>query len=444
MNMKLTQKLELRKLLVPELKQSLEILALPLTDLKSLIDEELVNNPFLEERPAEAAVPTRSGLSVRSDRLPRGFSVANEDLDPFALLSRMPSLQDVLLRQLEVSPLTDEELAIGREIIGNLDENGYLKITLAEISALHGTSVAAVEGILKTIHKFDPCGIAARNIQECLLIQCDTLKMNDPLLVKIIEGHLNDVAHRKYEYIAQQLDVAVSEVEACVKKITTLDPKPGQNYSTDDPSEIAPDIFIDEKDGALEIAINRENIPSVYINEEYRDILKNNNIDPEAKEYLKTKLQDAMELLRAISRRQSTLRNVLEAIVEIQKDAIINGLSRLKPLTFQEVADKVEIHASTVCRVVMNKYAQTPQGVIAVKSFFTSGIQQASGADVSSSLCKIKLRELIESEDKKSPLSDEDLSGILLKENGVKLARRTVAKYREELKLLPSSLRRER
>ena len=377
--MTLTQKLDLRKLLVPELNHSLKILSLPLVDLKSLIDEELVNNPFLEEKPAVASTTTGPSFTVRSTRMSSHTGTIDEDFDPFAQLAKMPSLQDVLLRQLKTSALSDEELRGGKEIIGNIDDNGYLKTPLDEIAARQRLSTDIVERTLRIIQGYEPYGVAARTIQECLTIQCDALNMNDPLLKKIIACHLDDVAKRKYELIARQQETSVNNVEACIKKLTTLDPKPGQNYSTERPCDIIPDIFIDEKNGELDIFINKENVPTIIINEEYRHILKKTDITPEAKAFLTDKLQEALELLRSISRRQSTIRKVMEVVTSIQKEAIISGMSHLKPLTFQEVADKIGMHSSTVCRVVMNKHAQTPQGVIAVKSFFTSSIAHENG-----------------------------------------------------------------
>ncbi len=252
------------------------------------------------------------------------------------------------------------------------------------------------------------------------------------------------MAKRKFSQIAKELGASVAEIEQCVARITALNPRPGQNFSPGHNQSVTPDIFIDEKDGELEIFINQENQPSLYINEEYRQILKNNNLPAEEKAYLQDKLQEALELLRAVARRQGTLRKVLEVLVDIQKDALLNGLARIQPLTCQDVAGRIKMHESTVYRVIMNKYAETPQGIIALKEFFTSGIKQEDGTLAPSNLCKDRIRDLVEGEDRKQPLSDEDLAGILLKENGVKIARRTVAKYREELKIPSSSLRRHR
>ncbi len=436
--MNLSQKTELRKLMVPELKQSLKILSLPLAALNGLLNEELENNPFLEDSGAAPSVRHASRHSGNS-----GKAAPEDDIDPFALLIKAPSLQEVLLRQLAVSPLTPEEMKTGQEIIGNIDDDGYLKASLAEISETLSLPTGNVETILKLIQTFEPAGVGARDIRECLLIQCNTRNDNDPLLQPVIERHLDDVAKRKFSQIAKDLGTSVANIELCVAKLTAMNPRPGQNYSPGHNQTVMPDIFIDEKDGALEIFINQENLPSLYINEEYRQILKNENLPPETREYLKEKLQEALELLRAISRRHGTLRKVLEVLTDIQKDALLNGLANMKPLSCREVAEKISMHESTVYRIIMNKYAETPQGIIALKEFFTSGIKQDDGTLTPSNLCKDRIKELIEGEDRKQPLSDEDLAGILLKENAIRIARRTVAKYREELKLPASSLRRE-
>jgi RNA polymerase sigma-54 factor len=441
--MELRQRLEMRRLMVPELRQSLKILSLPLLDLKNMVEQELINNPFLEELPGETPPPSLLKTAVLAKDRAKTTQASEQDWDKFSLISRKPTLQDVLLRQLGMFANTDEELKIGQEIIGNIDENGYLKATLEEIGLALGMETAGVESALKLIQQFDPPGVAARSIPECLLIQLELANECEPLIKKIVEEHLDDVAKKNFTRIAKCLKEPPEKIEACLKKILRLDPKPGRNYASEEVSHIVPDIIIGEKDEALEIAINNEDIPTAAINKEYRAMLKRPDLTPEAKEYLKEKLSTAVELLRAISKRHSTLRKVIEAIVEIQHDAIRQDLSLLKPLTFQEVAGKIGMHESTVCRVVMNKYVQTPHGMVALKDFFSGRIKSADGTEVSSNFVKCRIKELIDAEDKKHPLSDEDIAGILLKENGLKVARRTLAKYREDLKILSSAFRRE-
>jgi len=432
--------MELRRLLVPELNQSLKILALPLLDLKAVVEAEMLDNPFLEETPANDAIPK---LTVTSS-LP-SQNIPGPDLD-FRLgsLTKKASLEDVCLRQLGMFAETDEELRIGQEIIGNIDENGYLKATLDEIASSLNVSIEKTEHALKLIQQFEPAGVAARTVPECLLIQLELANENDPLLIKIVESHLEDVAKKNYSHIAKALKEPLAVIEPLVKKILRLDPKPGRNYSNEEIQHIIPDVVIDEKDEELEIMINDEDIPTLNINKDYKEMLKNNNLDPQTREFLKDKLNKALEILRSISKRKFTLRKIVEIIAQIQQEAIINDLSCLKPLTFQEVAQKLDMHESTVCRAVMNKYVKIPWGIVALKDFFSSRIHDQNGQSVSSSRVKRLIKELIEREDKKHPLSDQEISDILAKENNLKACRRTVTKYREEAKLASSPFRKER
>lgn len=429
--MQLRQKTELRKLLAPELRQSLNILTLHLLDLGHFIDEELINNPLLEGE----SLPPAPNL--------KDFVKKKGDLEGIASqLTKKMSLQDVLLRQLGMFVDSDEDLKIGIEIIGNIDENGFLQAPLLEIATKLDMPVGEVERILKLIQQFEPSGVGARSIKECLLIQLELLNEKDPLLINIVECHLEDVAKKNYTAISRALKEPLEKVESLIKKILKLDPKPGRNYSLDEAHTIIPDIIIDEKDDSLQITINNEYIPSLNINSYYRNLLKKENLDPQTRDFLKTKLQNAIELLRAIAKRQTSLRMVVEAIVEIQQEAIRENLSLLKPLTFHDVAEKLNLHESTVCRVVMNKYVKTPNGIIALKNLFSGHIDDKNGQSVSSNLIKKVIKELIDQEDKKRPLSDQDIARIISSEHNLELARRTVAKYREELKILSSTYRR--
>lgn len=433
--MELKQKLELRKLLVPELRQSLNILALPHLEIRNLIENDLESNPLLEE------------TEVRHEPPPSFQNSQNSaDLD-FRLtqITKKVSLQDVLLRQLGMFTDTDEEFKIGEEIIGNIDENGYLKANLEEIARTLNVTTESVEKVLKLIQQFEPPGVGARTVPECLLIQLELANEKDPILRKIVECHLEDVAKKNYCLIAKTLKEPLEEnIEPLIKKILKLDPKPGRNYSQEEIQHIIPDIIINLKDEDIEITINNEDIPELDINKTYRDMLKKNDLDPKTKQFLTDKFRSASELLRAISKRQVTLRNIVEVVAGIQQDAIKENLSHLKPLTFTQVAQAINMHESTVCRAVMNKYVKTPYGVVALKDFFPSHIHDQNGEGVSSNQVKKNILELINEEDKKHPLSDQDISNILSKEKNLNVSRRTVAKYREELKILSSAFRRER
>lgn len=438
--MEIKQKLELRRHLVPELSQSLNILALPLLDIKNLIEKELEDNPLLEES------LTKENALKKEQSLPLALSSNLPGVDQdfrLGLITKKISLQEALLRQLGMFTNSDEEFRIGQEIIGNVDENGYLKASLQDIASALNLPLEKVENVLKLVQKFEPAGVCARTIQECLLIQIEITNENDTLLRKVIELHLDDVAKKKYSLIAKSLRQPLEKIEQIVKKILKLDPKPGRNYSLDEAYRIIPDISVDvNEDDEIDIAINNEDIPAININKEYREMLKNKKLDPQTKEFLNSKLQNALQLLRAISRRQTTLRRIVEIVFEIQQEAIKDNLSYLKPLTFLRVAEKINMHESTVCRAIMNKYVKTPHGIVALKDFFPSYVHDQNGTTVSSSYIKKLIKELIEQENINHPLSDQEIYNILSREKNLKLSRRTIAKYRDELKILSSSFRK--
>ena len=440
--MELKQKLELRRLLVPELNQSLKILALALPDLRELIESELEANPLLEELPAKT-------IDIEPGSLPPWpikTGISQDEMDyRLSILTKVPSLQDSLLRQLGMFASTDLELKIGQEIIGNIDENGYLKATLDEISATCGTTPEEAEKVLKEIQRFEPPGTGARNAAECLLLQMELLAEDDPLMEKIITDHLDDVARKNYSQIAKTLQEPLEKVEIAIKKIQKLNPKPGLNYASETIQHVIPDITINEIDeDELEIEINNEDIPIVNISRSYRKMMKDASIDQKARAFLTEKLKSAMALLRALSKRKFTLRRITEAVAEIQKEAILTDLSHLKPLNFAEVAQRLNIHETTVCRAIMNKYVKLPYGIVPLKAFFPSKLQDQDGQSVSSEHVKGLISGLIQKENHKKPLSDQDIADYLNKEKNMGISRRTVAKYREELKILNSSFRRER
>ncbi len=499
------QKLELRKLLAPQLRQSLHVLALPLLDLVQMVNEEMLSNPVLEEfeppkdvNLADLNKLTNSKSEIKTESLEKlvdSLSPADSTYDDrqnlesnvdgdaldqkkdfrMSLITKKETLADVLLQQLSIFTDSDEELAIGQELIGNIDDNGYLRVNLEELCHTFKVTIEEVERILKIIQKFEPFGVGARNIPECLLIQLEISGHKDEIMENIIKFHLEDVANKNYTKIAKTLKLTIEVVEEAVKKISKLNPKPGRNYSSDEAHQIVPDIIIEEyidvenndkieknkpqaqdlnldnetQDSPqvskpLRILINNERIPKLVISSYYKDLIKKGNLDDKAKEYISNKLKRAQELLQAVTKRQSTLRMVVETILNIQEQAIRQDLSFLKPLTFRQVAEKINMHESTVCRVVMNKYMQAPCGIVALKDFFPSKInsKDASGESLSSEYARSLIKDLIEGENKKHPLSDEEMVKLLKEKHNLNLARRTVAKYREEMRILSSSRRK--
>lgn len=459
--MRINQELSLKRVLASKLTQSLSILSLSTTDVNELIQSELESNPLLEQTNADY-YQASSLLNTTTDRYAfrhspgRNFKDVDSNLQE-SILSKKASLYDILLRQLGMFAGTDEDFRIGQEIIGNIDENGYLKVGLEELAATLNVDICNVERVLKIIQQFEPNGIGARTISECLLIQLkliDKESSSFSLLAKIISNHLDDIAKKNYSRIAKKLKEPLDKVEVLIKEVTRLNPKPGRNYSSDEPYKVVPDIIITEKyqddDGNqdnldLEIVINNQDDFCLTINKTYQEMLKNKAITSETKEFLKDKFHSASELLKAISKRKDTLRKVTEVIIREQQEALKNGLSYLRPFTFKDVAQKLDLHETTVCRAVMNKYVQLPfGGVVALKDFFTSRIYSQDGQSVSSNYVKKLIKELIDKEDKKHPLSDENIRQILFREKQMNVSRRAITKYREELKIFSSPFRRER
>ncbi|HAH21440.1 MAG: RNA polymerase sigma-54 factor [Omnitrophica WOR_2 bacterium GWF2_43_52] len=437
--MEIRQRPELRTYLLPRLQQSLQILTLPQADLITAIQQELDANPFLEEfRPLSK--PQDKNLRFRSAQAGYHNEESNYRL---SLITQKISLQDVLLRQLSMFADDDQTLLIGQEIIGNLDENGYLTTPLDRIALAVNLPLTNVESVLRLIQQFEPAGIGARSISECLLIQQKSLGENEPLVEMIIQFHLEDVARKNYSHIAKSLKQPLDEVELAIKKIVRLDPKPGRNYSQEEPQAVIPDVIITHDAECIKVTINNEDSFSIRINESYRSLLKKHRDDKEAKEFLSDKLRYALELVQAVSKRKETLLKIMQVLVDIQQEALLNDFSSLKPLTFKEVAKRLSLHETTVCRAVMNKYVELPEGsVIALKNFFTSRINGKDGESFSSGQIKSIIKECIEQEDKKHPLSDQEITRYLLKERKIDVSRRTVAKYREGLKILSSGFRR--
>lgn len=433
--MELRQRTELRHLMAPALRQSLKVLTIAAMDLRVLIEEEMLNNPCLEEGPAEdyaqsSLPPTNHSKDATDDEL----------MDK--IQAKEVSLQEVLLRQLGMFVNTDQELRIGDEIIWNIDENGYLKATLEELAAALSVPTEEIAKVLALIQQFEPSGVGSRSISECLSIQ---LKRNNeamPLIFKIVENHIEDIAKKNYSLIAKQLKEPREIIDPLIHKILKLDPKPGRNYSNQQAQRIIPDVTIKEKGQALEVIINNEYFPTIIISKAYKQMLKKDNLDQAAREFIENKMRAAQNLLQALGKRSTTLRRVVEKLAAIQQDAIREDLSYLKPLTFVELAKQLDVHETTICRTVMNKYIDAPCGVVALKNFFTTKINDGVGQAISVNYVKKTIKELIEQEDKKHPLSDEDIAKLLLARFNLKAARRTVAKYRDEFKMPSTTFRR--
>ena len=448
LNLQQTQKL----IMTPELRQAITILQLGMLDLTQYIREEVTQNPVLElkeDAPEEDAAQTDGRdepdwIEYFSDCSDLGYvrPVRDDDRLPFDRFKQKdPTLHEHLTWQLCLAPLSDREREIGEFLIGNIDDNGYLCCTLEDVSAYFGIGKREVEEVLEVIQTFDPVGVGARNLRECLTIQIDYLGCTDRLVRGIVDSYLEDLAAGRLSRIAEGLGCSVRDVQRAADLIRTLDPKPGRRYAgSGDTNYIIPDIIVERVCGEYVIIVNDALLPRLSINHYYRKLLKEGK-DSETKRFLENRLNSALWLLRSIEQRRLTLYRVMESIVKIQKDYFDYGPRCLKPMTLRQVAEMVGVHESTVSRAVANKYVQTPHGVTAVRDFFNSGLSNSAGESVSSTAIKRMLRELIASEDPSNPLSDQKIAALFAK-RGISISRRTVTKYREEIGICSSNKRR--
>jgi RNA polymerase sigma-54 factor len=348
-----------------------------------------------------------------------------------------------LLWQLHLSNASEAQKEIGTLIIGNLDRDGYLQATLAEIAEMAGCDEFCVEEVLNLVQEFDPPGVAARDLQECLLIQGKILKLEDDLVINIITNHLHDLENRNYHSIVKATGRKPEEIKEAIDIITGLDPKPGKQYDEEEIQYISPDIYVYKVDNEFVILLNEDGMPKLRISPFYREALsKDGDVTDQAREYIQGKLRSAAWLIKSIHQRQRTIYRVADSIIKFQRDFFDKGIAHLKPLVLRDVAEDLSMHESTISRVTTNKYMHTPRGVFELKYFFNSSISSFTGGAVASESVKERIRQLVAHEDPQKPYSDKAIVEKLREEN-IDIARRTVAKYRELLGILPSNLRKQ-
>ncbi len=466
-----------RVVMTPLLQQAIQLLQLSTLELQELVQKELLENPLLEELPADGAEagaratespsvvpggttpdPERPAPATRdevqTDALPFDLTAAifdypeeptlvqQEDREepPFENFVRTAtSLAEHLEEQLRIASADPHVRAIGIAIIGNLDDDGYLRSELSEIAEQTGASLEDVEKGLTLIQSFDPRGIAARTPQECLLIQLRADPLPDPVAIEIVEQHFEALERLRYLDISKALKLPLERIMEAVEEIQALEPKPGRRFGAADTRYITPDVFVHKMGNDYTVVLNEDGVPRLRVNSLYRSLLRGSG--QEAKQYVEQKLRSAIWLIKSVHQRQRTLYRVTESIVKFQREFLDKGLSFLRPLSLRDVGEDVSMHESTISRVTTNKYVQTPQGLFELKYFFHSGITTGDGDKVSSLSVKKMISDLLEGEDPSKPLSDQEIAQIL-KGRGLVIARRTVAKYREELRLLPSHRRR--
>ena len=358
-------------------------------------------------------------------------------------LTKKTSLEDHLIWQLRLSKITEKESAIGLYVIQNLNENGYLTLTVEEVCSATETTPEDVEAILKRIQFFDPVGVAARNLRECLLIQLENLHLSDTLAARIVADYLSFLESKRYEKLAKDLGVTIDDIADAAHLIASLEPKPSRGYEQDEVRTVLPDVFVEKIDGEYIIYLNDDGVPRLRVSSLYRRMAgQEGAAEEQARQYLQEKVRAATWLIKSIQQRQQTLFRVTQSIFKFQQEFLDHGVSRLKPMVLRDVAEDIHMHESTVSRATANKYVHTPQGLFELKFFFQSGLRSGSGEDVASESVKEKIRGIVGAEDPRKPYSDQHIAAMLSTDS-IDIARRTVAKYREAMGILPSFKRRQ-
>src|SRR5438128_3975894 len=467
---KLHTKLVQKLILTPSLQQAIKLLPMSTLELSDLLNQEMVENPLLEEVPTEELQPTEAAAAQEKnaeqptaktdawddqdyeyffgDYLDDGYRPRApqevKELPPIEnTLSTTSSLSDHLMWQLSMQ--TDDPLMreIGAAIIGNLDDDGYLVASFEELAAMGPWPVDEVERALKLVQAFDPTGVAARDLQECLLLQLRHLGLEGTPTEKIVTDHLRLLQNHQVPEIDRKLGMTIDDLKEHIGIIRHLDPKPGSRYNPTQSQYVIPDVYVMKVEDEYVVVLNEDGLPQMRISPVYRRLLDKSAADntDETRAYVKDKFRSALWLIKSVEQRQKTIFKVAKSIINFQKDFLDHGIEHLRPLVLRDVANDIGMHESTVSRVVTNKYMHTPQGVFEMKYFFHSGISSSYGESVSSVTIKQRIRKIIENEDPRKPLSDSKIVSILQRE-GLVLARRTIAKYREELKIPTSNQRK--
>ncbi|RII26586.1 MAG: RNA polymerase sigma-54 factor [Geobacter sp.] len=472
--MKLSQQL----VMTPQLQQAIKLLQLSRLELQDVVRQELEENPILDEvqeledsREAEQlALAEKEALPESQEEQFQEVKAGEEtlremDWDSYLegynysageqyydddddrpsyenILTKKGTLFDHLMWQLNLTRLDETEARVGAEIIGNIDEDGYFRASLSDVASVCQVEEPFVEAVLARIHDFDPPGVGARDLRECLLLQVRQLGMGESLAEVILQNHLKDLELRKYRQIARACGVDVEDILATAGFLSTLDPNPGRVYGQEEVQYISADIFVYKNGDEYIVVLNEDGLPNLRVNPLYvTDGKAERQLDANTEEYVNDKMRSAIWLIKSIQQRQRTIFKVAKSIVKFQRDFLDRGIEYLKPLVLRDVAEDIGMHESTISRVTTNKYMQTPQGLFELKYFFNSGISTGEGDFIASESVKNRIKEIVEAEDPRKPYSDQRLAELLA-DHSINIARRTVTKYREMLHIGSSSERK--
>ena len=468
-----TQTQRMQLVLAPQLRQSLEMLQVPVLELQTLIQNELQQNPALEEQLTDSndRIEVEPMAEDRESPAPEGdfdeqfealaklddewrdnfqqsrssSSYSSDDAArrQFFLdsLSMPESLQEHLLNQLSFAGLDEEQRQVAELILGSINDEGFLTSSMEELVESTGYEINQLEKALSVIQDFDPVGVAARDLRECLLIQLRRLGKENSLPYRVVENHLPALAAHKFAEIARALKETPETVQKAAQFISNLEPKPGRAFSSTSTTYVLPEVIVQKVDGAYVVSLNNEQVPHLRISRHYRKLMADSSTSQDVKNYIREKVRAGEFLIKSIGQRQQTISRIANEIINVQEDFLKKGVTHLRPLTMAEIANKLGIHETTVSRAIASKYMQTPRGTFELKYFFTPGFKTADGKQISNKTIKDAIAQLVNNEDSSNPLSDQQMVDIL-KDRGTKVARRTVAKYREVLKILPSHLRK--
>lgn len=462
--------------MTPQLQQAIKLLQLTRMELIDRVQEEIEENPLLEEvreeeQPEADLAAAEQSDSERSTSPEPAGTPAEEEVPPIdweqflsqydipqasdrpleipedrptleSFVAPEQTLQDHLLWQLRMSELSEEEQEIGVVIIGNIDDQGYLQSDIPELSQMTGAPPETVAKVLECVQEFDPTGVASRDLRECLLRQAREAQCEESVL-RVIEHGMKHLESKNFKKLAKDLDLSFDAVVAAARRIAEFEPRPGRAFSSVRVDYIVPDIYVVKQGDEYVVQMNEEGLPKLRVSPYYRSLLQNDTADGKAaKGYIQERMQAALWLIKSINQRQQTLFKVATSIVKFQREFLDQGVAHIRPLILKDVAEDIEMHESTVSRVTTGKYIYTPQGIFELKFFFSSAIQRTDGEDLASRSVKARIREVVSRENPQHPLSDIQIADILSKEFSLKIARRTVSKYRESMGILPSSNRR--